>query len=1031
MRKPFSSMLAIATVLSFPLNDLSLLPAANAATYRTAYQIYGDLNGDNKIDIYDVISMRKEVVKGTYDKSLDFNCDDAVDSADLSLLSGYVLGENTFFDAYLCDDADEDSVCDMLEIAYLQSDPDSADTDGDTLTDFEEIVYSNTSPTNKNTRGLEVTDAEDDADGDKLTNKEEITANTNPQIADSDMDGISDYDELNKYNTDPNNEDSDNDGIIDGDEVKLGLKPDSDKSDGTTPDCQRTFEHKISASDKLLSYVNSDDTPYEVSVDIKSAGNAEKALSVKIGSLSNISEDDRFIGKSLMFSYDENLSVDTAKIYFKPKSNEGSIEDFMIFEFFPETNYLLPVETKYTSDSAYVETNELGTFTLVRIKDTSQDPYSLKMAPYNALDAEDSKKTVGKNDVVYSYELGALEVAFFVDVSGSLTDNLEETKKSIHDFSKAVFEHSNDAYIEIIGYYTAPDLSQKKLIGYSASNDDLLLNSIDLVDEALGKLAPYTTNVNNNLNYVIWDIETLSDDLFSSDNSQKYAFIISNSDYSFTDRLGYKVTIPNTVCDSFETIHDSDIHLNFLLSKKIFNNKTAVSNLKDACKPYNFGVYSNLETGYFGNTGFARVYSDAITDIYKETIYHITALEPQSIPTEVNRNAFLNSLPSSYDKSKVPAADANGNIDFKDAAVKIGAAYYDEDGNLVFTSMLDACSYSELTKKGYEQYMKNRSTSESLISGSLQVTPFSDKILYEDTDGDGICDKHDPKPDKPHDESFTLVDSFNHIPKLGSPDHPYDPEYVKANEHELYMELYKERFPKLYGDSLKTASRLVSIKNRYFVTRAGGNIGNGLILLTDGICKAINLIPNVHIVDSRNINDAGWFLYYYHTCYGGTVAFDATDIVENSESGNGKFKSNIAYLRKACEEMVAEGDTQIISSTDTAGFNGWKNDASLFSENALETWLAINECDANMVAKCYFDGTKYHANINYYIQDYYDFYEPNIANGNKRVGFVSNDEYVLLALFNEAKPFDVIGSYSFSMTWEKGSYEYKIEKQVF
>lgn len=220
--------------------------------------------------------MRKAIISGDTTQDLDFNRDDKVDSADLTLLSDYVLGKNTFFDAYLYDDADEDSVCDMLEIAILESDPDSKDSDGDTLSDFDEVVYTNTSPTNKNTRGLSVMDDADDADGDKLTNKEEISANTNPQLDDSDLDGINDYDELEKYKTDPNNEDSDNDGIIDGDEIKLGLKPDSDKSDGQTPDNQRTFENKISASNDLLSHINTEDTPYEVSIDIKSAGNIEK-----------------------------------------------------------------------------------------------------------------------------------------------------------------------------------------------------------------------------------------------------------------------------------------------------------------------------------------------------------------------------------------------------------------------------------------------------------------------------------------------------------------------------------------------------------------------------------------------------------------------------------------------------------------------------------------------------------------------------------------------------------------------------------
>ena len=229
------------TLIGMSLNTVAVIPKVNAASFRTKYKIYGDLNGDNMIDVFDVISMRNKVAKGSDDKSLDFNCDGTIDSKDINLLNDYVLGKNTIFDAYLYDDADDDSVCDMLEIALLQSDPDSKDTDGDTLTDFEEIVYSNTSPTNKFTRGISIIDADDDADGDKLTNKEEIVANTNPQLDDSDFDGINDYDELKNYNTDPNNEDSDSDGIIDGDEIQLGLKPDFEKSDGKTFDYQRTF----------------------------------------------------------------------------------------------------------------------------------------------------------------------------------------------------------------------------------------------------------------------------------------------------------------------------------------------------------------------------------------------------------------------------------------------------------------------------------------------------------------------------------------------------------------------------------------------------------------------------------------------------------------------------------------------------------------------------------------------------------------------------------------------------------------------
>lgn len=1021
MRRKLTSIAAIITLISLSMDSIAVVPKVDAASCRTTYNIYGDMNGDNTIDVFDVISMRNKVAKGSDDDSLDFNCDGVVDSEDLNMLNDYVLGKDTFFDAYFYDDADEDGVCDILEVTILKSDPDSKDTDGDKLSDFEEAVYSHTSPTNSFTRGLALTDSDDDPDEDKLTNKEEISAGTDPQSADSDMDGISDFDELNKYKTDPNNEDSDNDSIADGDEVELGLDPTSDKSDESTMDNQRIFEHKISSFDEKLSYINTEESPYEISVEINSAGNAEKELLVSAGEFSNISEKEKFIGESVAFSYNEKLNMDTAKIYFKPKEISGSIEDYMIFEYFPDTNYLLPVETKYTLDSAYVETSELGTFTLVNINDNNRSSMSTNIN--NSIITEN---LIGSKDIVYDYSLDDIEVVFFVDISNTLTEKLDVTKKSIIDCSQAIFEHSNNSYVEIIGYYTAPDMSSKKLIGYADSYDAKLLNNINSVQDALNNLQPFSNSSNNSMNNIIWDIETLKDDLFSSDCKNKYAFVISNSTYSFTDRLGYSVTIPRTVCESLEAINDSDIHLNFLLAKEIFLNHSAITNFKEACEPYKFGVYNNLETGYFGINGFARIYSDSITDLEKTTVYHVTGLTPQSIPEEVNRNAFVNSLSPSFDRSKVPSADADGNINFKEAAVKIGAASCDENGNLVFNTMSEACDLNELTRQGYEQYMKNKNASDRLLDGALRITPFSDKILYKDTDGDIIPDVYDPYPKHPHDERFELVDSLSHIPKLGNPDIPNCVEYVKAHEQELYEAVYKERFPKLWGNKDKTEDYIELIKAGYWLTRGVGNAGNGYILITDGISSAVNLLPKVHFADRRNINDAGLFLYYYRTCYGGALAFDATEVVENSKSGSSHFKDNMQYLKHACEQMTAKDETCMISTSDTAGFTAWDNSESLLSNNALEMFLAINKCTAGMVAKCSFDGKTYHAKVNYYILDYYDFYEPTNKDGKNRIGFITNDDYVLLALFNEAKPYDVIGEYSVDIYWDKGEDNYHI-----
>ena len=128
MHKLISSVFATVTVATISLNNFEFVPMlidAKAASIRTSYTIYGDLNNDKIIDSFDVTLMRSKVAEGKYNKLYDFNYDNIVDSAYLLLLSDYVLGKNCIFDAYLCEDADEDYVCDMLEVAYFKTNPDS------------------------------------------------------------------------------------------------------------------------------------------------------------------------------------------------------------------------------------------------------------------------------------------------------------------------------------------------------------------------------------------------------------------------------------------------------------------------------------------------------------------------------------------------------------------------------------------------------------------------------------------------------------------------------------------------------------------------------------------------------------------------------------------------------------------------------------------------------------------------------------------------------------------------------------------
>ncbi|WP_440876888.1 M4 family metallopeptidase [Thalassotalea sp. PLHSN55] len=117
-------------------------------------------------------------------------------------------------------DNDQDSLTNIQEYTF-GTNPIVADTDDDGLTDGEEVNDHGTSPLNS------------DTDGDGLTDHEEITTYlSNPLSMDSDADGLSDGDEVNLYNTNLLLADSDSDGLADGFEVEFNFDPNVDAGEG-------------------------------------------------------------------------------------------------------------------------------------------------------------------------------------------------------------------------------------------------------------------------------------------------------------------------------------------------------------------------------------------------------------------------------------------------------------------------------------------------------------------------------------------------------------------------------------------------------------------------------------------------------------------------------------------------------------------------------------------------------------------------------------------------------------------------------
>ncbi len=128
-------------------------------------------------------------------------------------------------------DTDGDGMRDIVE-KEIGFDPYSPDTDGDGLPDGYELYTLYPILLHNGYDESAGINPEDDYDEDGLTNLEEYRAGTNPGVADTDGDNISDAEEVNNNYAVATLSDTDNDGVTDGVEMKQGMDPMEQDSDG-------------------------------------------------------------------------------------------------------------------------------------------------------------------------------------------------------------------------------------------------------------------------------------------------------------------------------------------------------------------------------------------------------------------------------------------------------------------------------------------------------------------------------------------------------------------------------------------------------------------------------------------------------------------------------------------------------------------------------------------------------------------------------------------------------------------------------
>lgn len=375
-------------------------------------------------------------------------------------------------------DSDEDGLPDYLEELY-GTDSNNADTDSDGLTDYEKILSLGTNPLKYDTDENGINDADDDIDGDALSNKAELELGTNPADADTDGDGLSDFDEIDKYNTDPLKADSDGDTLSDGDEIAIGLDPNNPETFGV-PDAEYKVEQTISADNELFKSINAEDSPYEISVELTASGNATAQLSANESPFSAITKNSARLGGAVTLSYLEG-EIDRVKISYKIDdkyiSNDGSeyaencldlsgIKRYNIFRYFDELNMLLPVATEFdeNNNTLYAVTDELGTYCVLDMEILMRN---LGIEPEESISVETVERIMysaavnSEEENIEDATDGEYNIIFIIDDRSTVISEVQfdNIKEQILEFAETIVAEKRDLKITIYNQ-SASDFSE-------------------------------------------------------------------------------------------------------------------------------------------------------------------------------------------------------------------------------------------------------------------------------------------------------------------------------------------------------------------------------------------------------------------------------------------------------------------------------------------------------------------------------------------------------------------------------------------
>ena len=338
----------------------------------------------------------------------------------------------------ILEDFDEDSLPDVIEI-WIGSNPNEKDSDGDGLRDYYEMFINLTDLTLADTDNNGIIDGDEDFDEDGLSTLEEYQLGSHPLYADTDGDGLNDYDELMVHFTNPNKMDTDKDGADDKWEIDNGFDPN---------DSNESFS------------ISAETEGNEVSASVSLNASGKQVKSLKVESADNIIMlDDTipgYVGSPFNFEIDGTFEY--ANISFTFNSELLNDEKFVptIYYFNKETQLFEEMLTTVEGNVASTITTHFSVYVLLN-KTTYEAAWQEIKAPNN------------------NGNISKINIAFVLDTSGSMGGNKLSTAKTvIGNFIENIQNNSIRTDVSLVNFE-----SQASIQSYLSNDYNAFLQSLN------------------------------------------------------------------------------------------------------------------------------------------------------------------------------------------------------------------------------------------------------------------------------------------------------------------------------------------------------------------------------------------------------------------------------------------------------------------------------------------------------------------------------------------------------------------------